>query len=284
MILVDNSQVIMSSLFAQRNLDYTDESLIRHMVLNTYRMYRKRFGKEYGELVLCQEGQGGEYSWRRKFFPHYKAARREARKDNPDMWKRFYEIMDTVRTEVREVFPYKNLSVRGCEADDVIAVLARNLHEQEPILILSGDKDFGQLQIYNGVKQYSPMQKKFVTVDNPKTFLFEHIVKGDSSDGVPNVLSEDDCFVTDGKRQKPVTRKRLEELEQSWAESGKVPDAVAANWNRNETLISHLCIPQEYQERIMEEWRKPFTANRSKILNYMISKGLKNLISDIGDF
>ena len=58
MILVDNSQVIMSSLFAQRDLDYTDESLIRHMVLNTYRMYRKRFGKEYGELVLCQEGQG----------------------------------------------------------------------------------------------------------------------------------------------------------------------------------------------------------------------------------
>ena len=174
MILVDNSQVIMSSLFAQRDLDYTDESLIRHMVLNTYRMYRKRFGKEYGELVLCQEGQGGAYSWRRKFFPLYKASRREARKDNPEMWKRFYEIMDTVRTEVRDVFPYRNISVAGCEADDVIAVLTRNLHESQPIMILSGDKDFGQLQVYKGVKQYSPMQKKFVVVDNPKTFLFEH--------------------------------------------------------------------------------------------------------------
>lgn len=284
MILVDNSQVVMSSLFAQRNLDYTDESLIRHMVLNTYRMYRKKFGREYGELVLCQEGKGGEYSWRRKFFPHYKAARRESRKDNPEMWKRFYEIMDTIRSEVQEVFPYKNISVAGCEADDVISVIARNVHTTEPVLILSGDKDFGQLQIYPGVRQYSPMQKKFVPIENPKSFLFEHIVKGDSSDGVPNVLSDDDCFITDGKRQKPITRKRLEELQAAWAETGAVPDAVAANWNRNETLISHLCIPPEYEARIMEEWNRPFTANRSKILGYMISKGLKNLISEIGDF
>ena len=56
MILVDNSQVIMSSLFAQRDLNFTDENLIRHMVLNCYRNYRNKFGREYGELVLCQEG------------------------------------------------------------------------------------------------------------------------------------------------------------------------------------------------------------------------------------
>lgn len=284
MILVDNSQVIMSSLFAQRNMDYTDESFIRHMVLNTYRMYRKKFGREYGELVLCREGRGGEYSWRRKFFPLYKASRRESRKDNPEMWKQFYEIMDTIQTEIREVFPYKNISVSGCEADDVISVLVRRLHSTEPVLILSGDKDFGQLQIYPNVKQYSPMQKKFIVVDNPKGFLFEHIARGDSSDGVPNVLSDDDCFVSDGKRQKPITRKRLDELQKSVADTGKVPDSVAANWNRNETLISHLCIPTEYETRIMEEWSKPFAANRSRILGYMIDKGLKNLISEIGDF
>ena len=284
MILVDNSQVIMSSLFAQRDLNFTDENLIRHIVLNCYRNYLNKFGREYGELVLCQEGRGGTMSWRRQFFPLYKAARREGRKENPDMWRRFYEIMDTVRTEVAETFPYKNISVPGCEADDVIAVLARTYHSQEKIMILSGDKDFGQLQVYPNIKQYSPLQKKFITVDNPKSFLFEHIVRGDSSDGVPNILSDDDAFVTDGKRQKPVTQKRLQEFQQAWADTGAVPESVQARWNRNEVLISHLCIPQEYQELILAEWNKPFTPNRSKILNYMIGRGMRNLISDIGDF
>jgi len=45
-----------------------------------------------------------------------------------------------------------------------------------------------------------------------------------------------------------------------------------------------LHIPVEYEEKIESEWNKPFNATRSKILNYMIEKGLRNLIEDIGDF
>jgi 5'-3' exonuclease len=282
MILVDNTQVLMSSIFAQhRDVAAIDEDLVRHMVLNTYRMYRKKFFREYGELVICEDGGA---SWRRDFFPLYKAKRRADRKENPEQWERFYDIINRIRAEVAEIFPYRNMLVQGCEADDIIAFLAKRYAPTEKVLILSGDKDFGQLQIHPNVVQYSPLLKKFVEVDAPQKFLLEHIVRGDSSDGVPNILSDDDCFMAEDKRQKPVTQKRMDEILKEYADTGKVSDKYAANWNRNSTLINLLNIPHEYESKIESEWNKPFTPSRAKILNYMIEKGLRNLIEDIGDF
>ena len=282
MILVDNTQVIMSSIFAQqRNVEQVNEDLVRHMVLNTYRVYRKKFFREYGELVICEDGGA---SWRRQFFPLYKAKRRADRKENESQWEHFYSIINNVRQEVAENFPYRCVHVQGCEADDVIAFLVKRYAQKEKILILSGDKDFGQLHIYPNVQQFSPMLKKYVTVDNPKQYLLEHIIKGDSSDGVPNILSDDDCFMAEDKRQKPVTKKRIEEILDHLAERGTVPEKYAANWQRNQTLIDLLRIPSEHEERIEAEWNKPFSPSRNKILTYMIEKGLRNLIGDIQDF
>ena len=282
MILVDNTQVLMSSIFAQhRDVAAINEDLVRHMVLNTYRMYRKKFFREYGELVICQDGGA---SWRRDFFPLYKAKRRADRKENEAQWDRFYDIINRIRDEVAQHFPYRNMIVQGCEADDIIAYLVKRFAPTEKILILSGDKDFGQLQIHSSVAQYSPLQKKFVEVGNPKQFLLEHIIKGDSSDGVPNILSDDDCFMAEDKRQKPITNKRMDEFLQAYSQSGQVQDKYAANWNRNKTLIDLLHIPSEYESKIESEWNKPFTPSRAKILNYMIEKGLRNLVGDIQDF
>ena len=282
MILVDNTQVLMSSIFAQhRDVSAIDEDLVRHMVLNTYRMYRKKFFREYGELVICEDGGA---SWRRQFFPLYKAKRRADRKENPEQWDRFYDIINRIRAEVAEHFPYKNVLVPACEADDIIAYLVKQYAPTEKVLILSGDKDFGQLLIHPNVAQYAPLQKKFITVENPQQFLLEHIVRGDSSDGVPNILSDDDCFMAEDKRQKPITQKRMMEILKEYADTGKVSDKYAANWNRNSTLINLLNIPPEYESKIESEWNKPFTPSRAKILNYMIEKGLRNLIEDIGDF
>ena len=282
MILVDNTQVLMSSIFAQhRDVAVIDEDLVRHMVLNTYRIYRKKFFREYGELVICQDSGS---SWRRQFFTHYKGKRRQDRKENEAQWTRFYEIMNTIRDEVTLNMPYRNMAVNGCEADDLIAYCVKRFAPTEKVLILSGDKDFSQLLIHPSVRQYAPIQKKFIEVDNPKQFLLEHIVKGDSSDGVPNILSDDDCFMIEDKRQKPITKKRMDELLTYYAEHGVVQEKHQANWNRNKTLIDLLHIPSEYEEKIEVEWNKPFTPSRSKILGYMIEKGLRNLISDIEDF
>ncbi|NDI20929.1 MAG: hypothetical protein EBY85_06505, partial [Burkholderiaceae bacterium] len=81
--------------------------------------------------------------------------------------------------ELRAVFPYKVIEIEGAEADDIIASLAMwscnndlsitgLIEEPKPFLIISGDHDFIQLQTHKHVKQYSPIQKKFIKADMPR--------------------------------------------------------------------------------------------------------------------
>jgi hypothetical protein len=158
--------------------------------------------------------------------------------------------------------------------------LSKHYHTQEKILIVSGDKDFKQLMRYPNIVQYSPNQKGFITCESPDKFLFEHIVRGDSGDGIPNILSDDDVFAVDGKRQKPLSSKKLD----TWSSTGNVPNDLLSNWNRNQMLVDLSYIPQEYEQAILAEYNKPITADRSKIFNYFVEKGLKNLMNDIQDF
>jgi hypothetical protein len=49
-------------------------------------------------------------------------------------------------------------------------------------------------------------------------------------------------------------------------------------------LVDLSYIPQEYEQAILAEYNKPITVDRSKIFNYFVEKGLKNLMNDIQDF
>ena len=70
MILIDNNQVIIANLFSLlKHNNELDENLLRHMILNTYRMYRKKFHNKYGELVICNDSR----SWRKDIFENYKS-------------------------------------------------------------------------------------------------------------------------------------------------------------------------------------------------------------------
>lgn len=278
MILIDNTQIILSSIFSQyKGPDEVNEEMIRHITLNTYRYYRKRFHEEYGELVICQDA--GNY-WRKDIFPHYKYNRKKTQAKDEFYWKQIFETLTIIRNEVAENMPYKTMKVERCEADDIIATLSKHYHTQEKILIVSGDKDFKQLMRYPNIVQYSPNQKGFLTCEEPDKFLFEHIVRGDSGDGIPNILSDDDVFVIDGKRQKPLSAKKID----NWSNTQSIPQEHSSNWNRNQMLVDLSYIPSVYEQAILAEYNKPVNADRSKIFNYFVEKGLKNLMNDIQDF
>lgn len=278
MILIDNTQIILASIFAQyAGPDEVDENMIRHITLNTYRYYRNRFHEEYGELIICQDA--GNY-WRKDLFPLYKHNRKKAQKKDEFYWKQVFETLGMIRNEVAEYMPYKTLRVDRCEADDIIATVCKHYHTKEKILIVSGDKDFKQLFRYPNVKQYSPNQKGFITCESPEKYLFEHIVRGDSSDGIPNILSDDDVFAIEGKRQKALTAKKID----SWANSQQIPEEHKSNWNRNQLLVDLSYIPEEYETAIVSEYNKPVLADRTKMFNYFVEKGLKLLMNDIQDF
>jgi len=281
MILVDMNQVTISNLMIQMKDEPLSEDLVRHMVLNSLRSYKTKFSKDFGELVLCYDDK---HCWRKDYFPYYKQNRKKARSESSLNWNELFDILTKIQNELEENFPYKVLKINGAEADDIIAILSNkisstpNLYEE--ILIISGDKDFIQLHQSDNVKQYSPTLKKFVVDENPEQYKFEHIIRGDKGDGVPNVLSQDTVFVED-LRQRPITKKKLTE----WKENGIPEGEIKRNYQRNKTLIDFDSIPNELGELIYNMWVDKITQNdKSKILPYFMKHRLKELTEKLGDF
>ena len=280
MILIDMNQIAVANLMMNlkmNNSKTVDENMVRHMILNSIRMYRKEHHSEYGEVVLTWDSK---HSWRRDYFPEYKASRRKGREESDLNWDDIFGTLNKIRNEIKENFPYKYLEVFGAEADDIIGYLCEE-NRDEKILIISGDKDFIQLQKHTNVTQWSPITKKQVNGFDPTIYLKEHILKGDTSDGVPNVLSPDNTF-TDGLRQRPLSRKKI----QSWLVGGGSDwnDEVKRNFQRNLTLIDLTKTPEELKNQIRLEYNNAPHGDRSKLLNYFMKNKLKELTENIGEF
>ena len=281
MILVDYNQVMIGSLImnAKTQADVS-EDLLRHMVLNSIRNYRKQFNKTYGEIVLCNDSR---HYWRKDVFPLYKAGRKGARDASPFDWKEIFQIFDKLKEELKDNFPYKYVEVMGAEADDIIGVICKYHHATEKMLILSSDKDFIQLHKYRGVAQYSPSQKKFVKHVNPVAYLKEHTIRGDRGDGVPNFLSADDVLV-EGVRQNSISKKKLDIwLTQSTDEMCTTQE-MTDRFARNNQLVNLDMIPQDLVNDIQNAFQKEPTGTRRKLYDYFIQNKLARLVDVITDF
>ena len=281
MILIDYSQIALANIIVQK---LNDENMIRHMILNSIRMYNKKYRDEYGELVICADGMN---TWRKEYYPFYKANRRKNRDNSDQDWNEIFRILHLVRDEIREYLPYKVIHLEGVEADDIIGTLTmktQDFGQDEPIMIVSSDKDFIQLQKYNNVKQFSPIQKKIVTDKNPRMYLFNHIMRGDSGDGIPNVLSADDTFVSEAK-QTPLRQVKINEwLDASDKLREVMTEDIYRNYQRNQTLIDLNHIPEEVQNKIINSYEEQSETPNMKVLNYLIKKRCTNLIEVVEEF
>lgn len=294
MIIVDYSQTIISVLMAEignKQDVEVDLNLLRHIAINNILSYKKKFGREYGDIVLACDSK--KY-WRKGVFPYYKANRKKARENSGLDWSNIFDSINTIKTELKTFFPYKVIEVEGAEADDVIATLVSWLNENDikegtivpepnPTLVLSGDHDFIQLQRFKHVKQYSPVQKKFVKPDTtPERYVLEHIFRGDKGDGIPNILTADDAIVN-GERQKPVSSKKIEE----WTDnpsSMPTDENFKRNFDRNKLLVDFSCIPRDLQDQILKEYVNYQSLDKSKLLNYFIEHKLKLMIEHLSEF
>jgi len=281
MILLDYSQIALSNIIVQK---LNDENMIRHMILNSIRMYNKKYRNEYGQMVICADGMN---TWRKDYYPYYKAKRKTRREQSDQDWNEIFRILHLVRDEIKENLPYKVIHMDGVEADDIIASLVLQSQEfglGEPMMIVSSDKDFIQLQKYNNVKQFSPIQKKMVKDANPRTYLFNHIMKGDTGDGIPNVLSDDDTFVTD-KKQTPLRKTKIAEwLENSDNLRNVMEHETFRNYQRNKKLIDLTEVPEDIQQTIINNYNEQKVAMKMKVLNYLIKKRCNQLIEVVEEF
>jgi hypothetical protein len=282
MILIDYNQVAISNLMEQIGSSRiaVDETLVRHMILNTIRTYVKKFKATHGpEVVIACDNKN---YWRRDIFPFYKAGRKKARDASGHDWPAIFDCLSNIREELKLHSPYKVVSVDTCEADDIIATLTQKFSSTQKIMILSSDKDFAQLQRYPGVEQYSPILKKYIKEPLPLAQLKQLIIRGDKSDGVPNILSADSCIV-DGVRQKAITEVKII----SWMNQEPkdfCTEEMLRNYSRNEAMIDLSKIPVHLQEQILDTYESATVETKQKFMNYLIANRLKNLIEVIDEF
>lgn len=278
MILIDFTQTIIAGLMAQLkyNDGEIDENLLRHMILNSIRNYAKRYKDDYGDIVLCTDAAN---PWRRDYFPLYKANRKKAREADDKDWKLIFDTLQVVKDEIRENFPFYYMYVENCEADDIIAILAKHYHKQEDILIISGDKDFQQLQKYPNIMQFSPNLNKEIVCKEPDVFLQEHILKGDKSDGIPNILSNDNCL-DEGIRQTPMRKSVVDKYIRITIEKD---DKYYRNYLRNQTLIDLDFIPSEIEDDILNQFSMQ-TPPTGRVFDYLAKNRLNMLLDNVEDF
>lgn len=270
MILLDYNAIAIGNFVVQKVA--VDENMIRHMILNSIRMYRQKFSKEYGEMVIVADGMN---NWRKDVFPNYKVKRKKNREESSIDWTEAFRIIGMIRDEIRDNFPYKVVHQDGCEADDSIAHIAMSTQEfgrYEPVMIISADGDFKQLQVHKNIRQFSPMTKKFVVEKNPKLELANKILKGDSGDGVPNVMSDDNVFL-ESRRQSILSAKKREALLDDPRALG---EEVYRNYLRNKKLIDLSETPAPVVNNIINTYdsQDPLS-NKGKVLNYLIQKRCK---------
>ena len=279
MIIIDMNQISVASLMMHLHMNKgeLEEDMVRHMILNSVRMYRTMFNEDYGEIVLAYDSRA---YWRREVFPQYKSNRRKNREEDDKDWDSIFDVLNNIKEEIKEFLPYKVVEVYGAEADDVIATLCKH-YQNEKVMIVSGDKDFIQLQKYDNVKQYSPITKKLVDGVDPKVYIKEHVLKGDKSDGVPNVLSPDHTF-TDELRQRPLTSKKLESILAQ--DIDELDYEIKRNYQRNDKLINLDNIPKTLESEILNSFNEASYGDRSGLLNYFIEKRLTSLTENIGEF
>ena len=281
MIILDLSQVMIANYMAQVGNYATnalDENLFRHMVLNTIRANKVKFGITFAEFVIACDDKK---LWRRDFFPYYKANRKKAREESDVDWPAIFNTLNKIKLELKEYFPYRVIQIEGAEADDIIGTIVHNYDDR--ILILSGDKDFRQLQRYPRVEQYDPIRKKYLQELAPLEQLNELIIKGDIGDGVPNILSPDNSLV-DGIRQKKIMKDKLSQwVKLDMNTLSQMPE-FKTNWDRNRRLIDLELIPLELKDKILIEFNNQANKPRDKMFNFMINNKMKHLIEHINDF
>jgi len=285
MVLVDFNGLAIGSIMGQLGRgEELSENLVKHIILNNLRVYRNKYPEsKHGKMVICCDS----YSWRKDVFPEYKAQRKTNRAKDKHDWTMIFDLIEDTLKDLRENFPYAVIKVDGAEADDIIGVLTKEAAQPllgEDVVIISADKDFIQLQVDGHVIQWSPLFNKMIKEDNPRRYLFDHILKGDASDGVPNANSHDDVFLSEA-RQTPMTQKAINKYwdNRDDLEAIMKPN-VYRNFMRNAQMIDLENTPDGIREAAINKYENYDYPARSNILTYLIEHRMKMLIDCAGEF
>ncbi|UYD57579.1 ribonuclease H [Aeromonas phage B614] len=288
--IIDASQLIIATVMANFKPEDVNESMLRHLILDTMRNNVKKFRKDYPETIIAFDDSKDGY-WRRDIAPYYKRNRTLSKEDSPWDWDALFGHINKIVDEMLNVYPgVKMIKISKTEADDIIAVLTKMFTEQgRCVMISSSDSDFTQLHKYKGVKQFSPAQKKQVKPKNgsPKHDLFYKIIKGDGKDGVAGIKCRPTYVIdrVEGERAPSCSSKWIESLVQS-----EDPRAALENeewqkrWDENVQLLDLTKIPDFVAEKILTAYNNQQVNPKGKLYSYFVKNRLTNLLKKINEF
>ena len=286
-LLVDFSALSNATFFAifhDPQINNQDELLDfwRHTLFNSILTKKKIIKPD--EIVLAIDSK----SWREDYFPYYKARRKIKKQQDEIDYQFFYDASNKMIEEIKQYFPWKVIKENSCEGDDILTILAYELHKENEIVLLSSDKDIKQLLVLNNVSFYSYRNDQFESVDNPLEYSLRLILGGDFGDDIPNVLSDSDTFITEGKRQKQCGSKKVDKILEEGITEFIERNKLQENWKRNKTLIelSEQTIPENLWNNVLTQYKmydnvKPDFIN---ILTFLQNNNLRSLQDKIEEF
>jgi len=290
MLLFDLSGIVTQSCINlhQKSKHEVTVDVVRHVAFSSLLYYKKRFSNKFGKPIICADSKP---YWREGVFEFYKKNRDAARDKSGIDWEAFSANFKEVQKDIDTYTPYPFIKVRRTEADDSIAILTQRAHAQrEKIMIVSSDKDMLQLQDkYTGVQQYSPNRKRMLSAKDKDYGLLTHMVKGDTSDGIPNIFSPEDIlmFPGTGLRQKSVSQKMLDEVHSlvDPFEWDMLDDDSRYKLKRNMRLIDTDMIPERIETWVLDKYESELAKNKKNNMQACVIKyKLRNLIQSVQDF
>ena len=295
-VLVDFSQMCIAAVAAQAE-DIKGESatdMIKHVVLNMLLSLKTRFKSK---MILCCDSRN---YWRKDILSSYKGHRKHLKDKSFLDFDLVHTVVNELKIELAENFPYPVLEIPRAEADDIIAILCEYFQENElettglfedsqDVIICSTDGDFAQLQKFNNTRQWNNIKKEFIKCSNVKEFLIEHIISGDNSDNVPSIMSTNEWSDNranniKGPRAKPFMKIRLPLFYEKGIDACD-NDLERKHYLRNESLIDLSKIPDLIKDNIINTYKSTvIKGNHAKIMSYMTQHRMKLLIGHVYNF
>ena len=187
--LIDGNSLVYRAFFALPESIATSKGQPTNAIFGFASMLVKVIS-EYGvnpTMVVWDAGSSG----RDEVYEEYKAGRRERPDLLSEQWPHLHPLVDS--------FGYENVRVKGYEADDVIATLAKRAREQGiDVMVVTGDRDLFQL-VEPGVRVMATgrgitdtkIYDRDAVVDRygiPPELVPDFVgLKGDTSDNIPGV-------------------------------------------------------------------------------------------------
>lgn len=230
-------------------------TVISSSIVNRVKAISNEFDMNDASVII---GMDSAPYWRQKLvFEHYKQ-HRKLNKDKSDFpFDKFFAISNSMLEIMNTGTAMRVVNEQGVEADDVCAMAAKIAKRR--LLVISSDHDVTQVchqYPEKQIAQYSLRRKGLI--DPNEYSRADHVLKGDSGDGIPAYNQVDDIFVNPPEvtvRRKSITATMLkyydthghDKFKDAYCTSQVERDRV----DRNRKLVCFDYIPEDIQNRVI---------------------------------